>query len=174
MSKPELTSGISELLLYIVLINSLFIIILLITNIVVISKFKRLSYKYNKFMENSSGESIERQIEKCFLKSEELFNKNREIEHHLNEIDRTLMNCIQKVSLVRFNAFDETGSDLSYSLALLDSNNNGVVLTSLFLRDGSTTYGKPIVGGKSRYPLSAEEIKAIDNAIKRHREAYYA
>ena len=52
MSKPELTSGISELLLYIVLINSLFIIILLITNIVVISKFKRLSYKYNKFMEN--------------------------------------------------------------------------------------------------------------------------
>lgn len=173
MTKLGVTNEIAEILLYATIANSFIILLLLILNIRIIFKVKNLFRKYNNFMENSSGENIEKQIEKYLLKSEDIINKSKQIEGHLNEIDRNLLYCVQKVGLVRFNAFDDTGSDLSYSLALLDGNNNGVVLTSLFTRDSSTTYGKPIIAGKSRYPLSAEEIKAIDNAIKRHREAYY-
>jgi hypothetical protein len=91
----------------------------------------------------------------------------------LNEIDRNFLNCIQKVAMIRYNAFDNVGSDLSYSVALLDGNDSGIVITSLFSRDCSTTYGKPILAGKSKYPLSAEEIKVINHAIRRYRESLY-
>jgi len=160
-------------ILYITVINSFLIIILLIVNILNSRKIKKLNYKYNRFMVNSNGEDIEKQIENCLNISEEIMDKNRQIASHLNEIDRNLLYCVQKVGLVRFSAFDDVGSNLSYSIALLDGNNNGVVITSLFARDTSTSYGKPVIDGKSRYPLSAEELQAIDIAVKRHREAYY-
>ena len=116
---------------------------------------------------------LEKLLEKCIMKTDEIINKNKEIEAHLNKLDRNILNCIQKVSMSRFNAFDDVGSDLSYTLALLDGNDNGVVITSLYTRDFSTTYGKPIVGGKSTYPLSAEEIKTINDAVRKSRESQY-
>ena len=72
-----------------------------------------------------------------------------------------VQNCVQKVGVVRFNAFDDTGSDLSYSVALLDENNDGVVLSSIFGRDENRCYAKPIKNGKSEYPLSKEEVQAL-------------
>lgn len=61
----------------------------------------------------------------------------------------------------RFNAFADTGSDLSYSVALLDGNKNGVVLTSIYARQDSHTYGKPVFKGASDYPLTDEEQAVI-------------
>ena len=64
------------------------------------------------------------------------------------------------------------GSELSFSIALLDNFSNGFVLTSIYGREQSISYAKPIKDGKSLYPLSVEEMQAIDRAIKG--EAYYA
>ena len=64
----------------------------------------------------------------------------------------------------RYNAFRETGSDLSFSLALLDRDLDGIVLTSLFGREESRCYGKPVKQGKSSYFLSEEEVQALDEA----------
>lgn len=72
---------------------------------------------------------------------------------------------VQKVGIVRYNPFSEVGSNQSFSVALLDGNNNGVVITSLFSRDGNRVYGKGIKSGRSEYSLSNEEKKAIDRAI---------
>jgi len=63
--------------------------------------------------------------------------------------------------MVRYNPFDDMGSDLSFSLALLDAYSNGVVITCLFGRQSSSTYSKSITNGKSTYQLSAEEIESI-------------
>ena len=71
---------------------------------------------------------------------------------------------IQKVGMVRFNPFSEVGGNQSFSLALLDENDNGFVITSFYAREGSRIYGKPIKKGESQYALSQEEIKAIDLA----------
>ena len=57
------------------------------------------------------------------------------------------------------------GSDLSYAVALLDSNNNGVVLSSIFGREDSRSYVKPIEAGKSTYTLTDEEDEALRQAI---------
>ncbi len=66
--------------------------------------------------------------------------------------------------MVRFNPFKEIGGDQSFSIALLDSNNDGIVITSLYGREGNRVFGKPIKNGKSRYLLSGEEKKAIEQA----------
>ena len=71
---------------------------------------------------------------------------------------------VQKVGVIRYNPFSGVGGNQSFSLALLDSNNNGVVITSLLGRDGNRVYGKPIKNGKSEYSLSEEEKKAIEKA----------
>jgi hypothetical protein len=67
--------------------------------------------------------------------------------------------------LLRYNAFDNTGSNLSFSLALLNARAEGFVLTSIFGREDSRVYAKPVVGGKSDYTLSEEEIRAIKIAM---------
>ncbi|MBZ9569847.1 DUF4446 family protein [Patescibacteria group bacterium] len=72
---------------------------------------------------------------------------------------------IQKTGVVRFNPFSEIGGDQSFSIALLDGNNNGSVITSLYSREGNRVYAKPIVNGKSQYFLSKEEKEAIEKAI---------
>jgi hypothetical protein len=71
---------------------------------------------------------------------------------------------LQKVGIIRFNPFPEVGSNQSFSIALLDNNNDGVVITSLYSREGNRVYGKPIKNGISEYSLSKEEIKAIEKA----------
>lgn len=71
-----------------------------------------------------------------------------------------------KTGMVRYNAFRDTGSDLSFSLALLNEHNDGVVLNGIYARDMSNIYAKPIEGGKSKYALSDEEKQAIEIAMK--------
>jgi len=71
---------------------------------------------------------------------------------------------IQKVGLVRFNPFREVGGNQSFSIALLDGTDSGVVITSLYTRNENRIYGKPIKNGQSEYLLSEEEKKAIEIA----------
>jgi hypothetical protein len=77
---------------------------------------------------------------------------------------------IQKIGLVRFNPFREVGGNQSFSLALLDANDSGVVITSLYTREESRGYGKPIKNGQSEYLLSEEEKKAIKIAQKQYED----
>lgn len=124
-------------------------------------------------MSGLSGQNIEQLLENCIDKVDNVISRNRDVENHINEIERNLSNCIQKIGIIRFNAFDNVGSDLSFSIALLDDKDNGVVISGLYSRESSSTYAKPILKGKSKYPLSAEEMKAIDTARKTYRERPY-
>ncbi|NJD02660.1 MAG: DUF4446 family protein [Ruminiclostridium sp.] len=146
---------------------SLFLIIILfIMNIFTRIRVKKLKVKYLKFMNGLSGVNIEKVLDDCINKVNFVIDKNKEMEYQMNTIERNMYYCIQKVGVVRYNAFDNVGSDLSYSIALLDNNDDGLVLSSLYARDSSSTYANPVTNSKSRYALSAEEIKAIDIAKK--------
>ena len=72
--------------------------------------------------------------------------------------------AVQKLGIVRFNPFSGVGSDQSFSVALLDKKENGIVITSLYTRDGNRVYAKPIKSGKSEYLLSNEEKSAMEKA----------
>lgn len=80
------------------------------------------------------------------------------------QVERMAQNSIQKVAVVRFNPFSDTGGDQSFSIACLDAQNNGFTISSLFTREGTRIYTKPILDGESKYPLTEEEKQAIAEA----------
>jgi len=95
----------------------------------------------------------------------ELKEKFESVSKELQEMKKQNKMSIQKVGIIRYNPFSNTGSDLSFSIALLNGKNNGIVITSLYSREGNRVYGKAVESGKSEYSLSKEEEKAIKKAI---------
>lgn len=88
-----------------------------------------------------------------------------EMRKEVENLRKINVSSIQKVGMVRYNPFSDVGGDQSFSVALLDANNNGIVITSLFSREGNRVYGKPINNAQSEYSLSDEEKKAIERAV---------
>ncbi len=83
----------------------------------------------------------------------------------LSRVGEALQLAVQRVGLVRFNPFDDTGGDQSFALALLDARGDGIVLSSLFARRETRIFAKPIQAGTSTHLLTAEEQKAIELAM---------
>jgi len=100
----------------------------------------------------------------------EVLKQFEELKKEVKEISRISSFSVQRVGIIRYNPFSEVGSDQSFSVALLDRDNNGVVISSLYSRDGNRVYGKPVKNGKSEYSLSGEEKKAIEKAVNIDRE----
>ncbi len=88
----------------------------------------------------------------------------KELYNITDQLNKVTMDSITKVGLVRFNPFSDTGGDQSFALAMLDANDNGIMLSSLHSRGATRFFSKPIVGGKSDYNLSDEEKEAIEKA----------
>lgn len=90
--------------------------------------------------------------------------KIADITGRIKELENFSPSTVQKIATIRFNPFKDTGGDQSFSVALLDGKNNGVVISSFYGREGSRTFAKPIEKGTSKYELLAEEKEAIKKA----------
>ncbi len=88
----------------------------------------------------------------------DLFSKVKKLE---NISEKTF----QKIGMIRFNPFSDMGGNQSFVIALLDNQNNGFVISSLFIKEGNRVYTKAVKDGQSDYPLSNEEKEAIERAI---------
>lgn len=110
-------------------------------------------------------------LEELLLQQEESLNrltaKLTENSSRLFRIEEEAQLHFQKSGIVRYSAFSDIGSDLSFSVALLDGKNSGVVLSSLYGRSESRVYAKPVRHGVSTYQLSDEEQQAIRRAVER-------
>lgn len=145
---------------------SVIVILLVIGLVIVIIKFNKISKKYTEFMKKlGNGKNIEEDLENYMYRVERVEKQNAEILNYIKNVDNDLNKCIQKIGIVRYNAFQDTGSDLSFALALLDEKNNGVVLNGIYSREMSNIYAKPVENGKSKYTISEEEDWAIQKAI---------
>lgn len=105
---------------------------------------------------------------------EEILNYLKKLEKKLEDFSREFegfkkesRKTLQKIGIVRFNPFKEIGGNQSFSIAVLDRNNNGFVITSHYGRETNRVYAKPIERGQSKYQLSGEERRAIEKAIKK-------
>jgi hypothetical protein len=117
---------------------------------------------FNFFKKRKKEPENLKEILDCFKKLEKNFERIlKEIENLKKESEFSL----QKIGMVRFNPFSDIGGDQSFSIALLNGKNDGFVITSLYSKEGNRIYGKPIKNGKSEYPLSEEEKKAIERAM---------
>lgn len=142
------------------------IIILLIGFVIMLAKFSTLNKRYKEFMKKlGNGKDLEEDLETYMYRVDKVEQQNAEILNQIKNLDNDLTQCIQKVGIVRYNAFKDTGSDLSFALALLDEKNDGVVLNGIYSREMSNIYAKPVENGKSTYTISEEEAQAIQKAI---------
>lgn len=141
-----------------------FILLLLFTIISQVRIFK-IRTKYNQLVRGIEGVNVEELLIKTGEEIHDMDIKINNFEINLKEIETKLAFAIQKVGFVRYDAFAEMGNELSFSIALLDNFKNGFVLTSIYGREHTTSYAKPLKFGKSVYPLSVEETQAIDRAL---------
>ena len=143
------------------------IIILLLAFIILLGKVIGLNKRYKKFMVKlGEGKDIQEDLENYMYRVERVEKQNADILNQINGLDKDLEGCIQKVGILRYSAFQDTGSDLSFTLALLDEHDDGVVFNGIYSREMSNIYAKPIEKGESRYTLSPEEKEAIKRAIE--------
>lgn len=100
-------------------------------------------------------------------KSKELESAITALKDADQRILQQLSFAVQKVGMLRFNPFGNEGGNQSFAVAMLDNNNTGVIILSLYSRDGVRIYAKPVKEGKSEYQLSKEEEEALEAAMKR-------
>lgn len=146
-----------------IIILLILLFIFYIINIIKLSKIKK---EYKSFMKKiGNGENIQETLEKYIDELEIIKKENNELKNYCNKLDNKVAKCTQKIGLVRYSAFKDTGSDLSFALALLNEKNSGVVLNGIYSMEMSNIYSKPIDKGTSTYTLSEEEKQAINKAI---------
>lgn len=166
-------------LVYIVLGLSGLCLLLFLLCFVLMVKISNLKKRIDKFLKPSQNHNIEAMLVE-YLDSVKQIDANQNsimkqvdanhntVMERVNDINSRLLNCVQKVGIIRYNPFDDVGGDLCYAIAMLDEKNNGIVLNSIYSRDGCYTYAKPIINGDcQKYKLAKEEKDAIKNAINR-------
>lgn len=145
------------------LVLLLFIIVLWINLLSFKKKFKQL-------MRGADGTNLEKQLEQ-HLEDVNLYTKvAEENKNRMTVIEERLQQCVQYVGMKRYNAFEDMGSRLSYSIALLDDHLDGVVMTGIYGRYESTTYAKIIHHGHSEQNLSVEEMDALQMAKEQQKK----
>lgn len=136
--------------------------ILVIINIIYTIMMKK---KYLDFMKKlGNGKNLDEMLKKYLDDVREIKKDNSEIKAYYTKLDNDIDTCIQKIGLVRYNAFKDVGSDLSFAIAMLDRNDNGVILNGLYGSESSNIYAKPVKNGVSKYQLSEEEKTALEIA----------
>ena len=126
----------------------------------------RLLKKYNTFMRGREGKNLEEMLTAHVEEVNKVMVKTKEVENAYKAIRKMTENSVQNVGVVRFNAFTDTGSDLSFAIALLDYHGDGLVISSIFSRNESHAYAKPVSRGTSSYHMSDEEREAIRIALQ--------
>jgi hypothetical protein len=141
------------------------ILILIIVVIVQAIKFSKLSRKYKKFMSGKNAKSLEKDIvglyeDNKFIKASAEKNKN-----DILTLYKKFESTFQKIGIVKYDAFNQIGGQLSFSLALLDENDNGFILNSVHGAEGCYLYTKEIKNGMCEISLGDEEREALNMAM---------
>jgi hypothetical protein len=156
---------ISEYTVPILIVLTLLVLVYTVIFIILLGRTAKIQRKFNRIMKGTSAVSLEEMINSYQTKVDTAEENAALAVDHTRLLSNQIRHCVQKVGVVRFKAFEDVGSDLSYAVALLDDQNDGVVLTSIFGRNSSTSYAKPIEKGISRYTLSDEELYAMNKAL---------
>jgi len=148
------------------LIALILILILLAWNVFLQFRLEKTRKRIKIFFKGRKTQDLEGVIAEQFKRMKKTEGEVEKLFKWNDNLQKISDISIQKVGVVRFNPFKDTGGDQSFAIALLDKNNNGVVISSLYSREGTRIYTKPIEKGNSSYHLSEEEKQAIEKAIK--------
>lgn len=125
-----------------------------------------LKSRIDKFMSGKKAGSLEELIGQIFAQNEKITNRQDLIEKGIMNINGRVQNGISGIGIVRFNPFKESGGNQSFAISFLNEHGDGVVISSLYSREKTSVFSKPVKGGKSDFELTDEEREAIKKALK--------
>ena len=149
----------------IILVLSVILLVSLVLNIVNLCGIRKLKKKYEKFMNGKDAKSLENEIvglfeDNKFIKAS--VDKNKK---DIRTLYKKMESTIQKVGIIKYDAFQQMGGKLSFCLCMLDEENSGFMLNSVHSTEGCYTYTKEIINGKAMIDLGKEEEAALKMAV---------
>ncbi|MCG0275108.1 MAG: DUF4446 family protein [Thermosediminibacteraceae bacterium] len=128
-------------------------------------KLSRLTKKYSAMMKGSDGKNLETILMEYAESVRTVISDISKVKERLSSLEKDALSAVQKVHIKRYNAFEDMGGNLSFSMALLNGHNSGVIITSIHGREESRVYLKPVVNGRSQHLLSPEEKEVLEKAV---------
>ena len=155
--------GIDPAYIFMFMLALFIILFVLYVNVTV--KYNRLKTSYQTFMRGKDGKTLEESMMEKFQEAEAIIKVTKQNRLDIRDMKQKLDRNFQKIGIVKYDAFNEMGGKLSFSLALLNENNDGFIINSVHSTDGCYSYTKKIVAGESSITLGKEEEKALAIAM---------
>ncbi|MCO5386231.1 MAG: DUF4446 family protein [Desulfosporosinus sp.] len=157
--------GIMPLYWWAVSVLAFLLLIVFILSIVLYRRMKRFEGSYISVQTFMNGQQMDALLNEYVHKVTEIEQDVNRCNERLTPIELKLRASIDRAELLRFRAFEDVGSDLSFAVAFLNQDCNGLVISSIYSREEARIYAKPINGGQSVYSLSDEEKEVISKAM---------
>lgn len=151
---------------YLIIALAAIVVVMIVLWIVNIIQIKKLKKNYKIFMKGKDAKSLEEVLIRRLDQVDSLILSNKQNEKDIQNIFANMKFTFKKVGLVKYDAFQEMGGKLSFSVALLNEKNDGFVLNAVHSREGCYTYIKEIVDGNSIIVLAEEEQEALKMAME--------
>lgn len=164
MPTLQLTPQDTTITMFVLAVIALISIVFALISLASTAKLKR---RLKKWREIHATADLDTVYEKTLGRVEHLSQQLRDTEHEMDALAALVRGKISTAQVVRYNAFSDLGSDLSFSIALLDDDANGLVLSSIYGREESRSYAKPVLQGQSKYALADEEKQVLQEAMSR-------
>jgi hypothetical protein len=128
-------------------------------------RISRLGRRIDSLSRGGDGHSLETLLASNLERTERAGREVAQLASRVAVVEADLQGAVQRVGMVRFNPFEESGGNQSFALAMLDSQGDGFVISSLHGRSGTRIYGKAVAGGRAETALSTEESEAVRLAL---------
>ena len=150
---------------FLILAILIILMVLLIFCMVMVIKFNQLNEKYRESMRGNSVKSLEDRILQRFQELDKVREGLSDSNERIKILEDAKDTSFKKMAIQRYDAFNEMGGKLSYSMCLLNDENDGYIMTSMHNRDGCYTYVKEVIKGNTFVLLSDEEKAVLEEAI---------
>ena len=157
----------TDFLISVAMVLAVFIVLALIANLY--SEMSNIKMRYKRMMGDSEGASIEQMLAEHTAEVNAATKEYKKIQGQVDILEELVRSSLARVAVIHFDAFEKTGQGLSWCVAILDRNNNGVVFSSICGQETERSYVKPIEDGRvaEKYKLTKEEEQALRQAMSR-------
>lgn len=142
-------------------------LILIISFIAMTVRYKALRKSYRAMLNNTNTPNLEQVLSDVHESIQQLNDGQDDQQQQIHIIQDRMKLMNANVGIHRYSAYDQNGSDMSFSIAVVDEYSSGIVLTSLHSREQTMIYAKQLDKGESKYALSTEEKTAINQAVNK-------
>ncbi|MBR3574496.1 MAG: DUF4446 family protein [Lachnospiraceae bacterium] len=149
------------------IVSILAVIVLFIMNMNNKKMIAKLTKRVDDLTSGGDGKSLEAELDQIIEDNRRLLDDSDRNSEDIRKIFERLKAVYQKMSIVKYDAYEQLGGEMSAVVVLLDENDNGVLLNNVYSPEGGYVYTREIEKGKCRHELGAEEEQALAEALKR-------